>query len=183
MVAIVATYSMVALAASDRVAGELTVTGNANTGDAPVVTVNGEEARSGRTIFSSSVITTSANANAIINLGKTGIIELAPNTSFTVTFDDKTVSGELSTGRISILGAPNSVSVKTSTGRVVTLATGQSVNSAGQQTTDDDAHGGVAWWIWAVIFGGAAAGLLIAAIDSNNRVALGGTTTTISPVR
>jgi len=177
-----AMYSGVLLAASDRASGELTITGNANNGDAPLVAVNGEEVRSGRTIFSSSIITTSANANAIINLGKTGIIELVPNTTFTITFDDKTVNGELGTGGITILSALNSVNVKVSTGRIVQLATGQSVNSAGKKD-DDDAHGGAAWWVWAVIFGGAAAGILIAAIDADNRVALGGTTVTVSPVR
>ncbi len=182
MIAVFATYSMVALAASDRIAGELTITGNANNGDAASVTVNGEAARSGRTIFSSSIIATSANSGAVINLGKIGVVELAPNTTFTVTFDDKAISGDLTSGKITVLGASAIVNVKTNGGHVK-LSTGQSVNAAGKADDDDDAHGGAAWWVWAVIFGGAAAGILIAAIDADNRVALGGTATTISPVR
>jgi hypothetical protein len=182
MIAVLATYSMVALAASDRIAGELTVTGNANNGDAPSVTVNGEAARSGRTIFSSSIIATSANSGAVINLGKIGVVELAPNTTFTVNFDDKAISGDLTSGKITVLGTSAIVNVKTNGGQVK-LSTGQSVNAAGKADDDDDAHGGAAWWVWAVIFGGAAAGILIAAIDADNRVALGGTATTISPVR
>jgi hypothetical protein len=184
MVALFATYSMVALAGSDRMAGELTVTGNGMNGDAPSVTVNGEAARSGRSIFSSSVIATPSNAGAVVNLGKNGIIELAPNTTLTVSFDDKSVSGDLTAGKITVLGTSTGVNVKTSTGQMVKLSAGESVNAAGKKDDDDDAHaGGAAWWVWAVIFGGAAAGILIAAVNADNRVALGGTATTISPVR
>ena len=184
MVALLATYSMVALAASDRMAGELTVTGNGMNGDVPSVTVNGEAARSGRSIFTSSVIATPSNAGAVINLGKNGIIELAPNTTLTVSFDDRSVSGDLTAGKITVLGTSTGVNVKTSTGQMVKLSAGESVNAAGKKDDDDDDHaGGAAWWVWAVIFGGAAAGILIAAVNADNRVALGGTATTISPVR
>jgi len=183
MVAIFATYSMVALAGSDRIAGELTVTGNGMNGDSPSVTVNGEASRSGRSIFSSSVIATPTNAGAVINLGKNGIIELAPNTTFTVSFDDKSVSGDLAAGKITVVGTSSSVNVKTSTGQMVKLTAGESVNAAGKKDDDDDHDGGAAWWIWAIIFGGAAAGILIGAFNGDNRAALGGTATTISPVR
>jgi len=184
MVAILATYSMVALAGSDRRAGELTVTGNGINGDAPSVTVNGEAARSGRSIFTSSVIATPANASAVINLGKNGIIELAPNTTFTVSFDDKSVSGDLTSGKLTVLGTSSSVNVKTNTG-MVNLGSGASVNANGKKDDDDDANGGggAAWWVWALVFGGAAAGILIAAVNADNKVSLGGTATTISPVR
>jgi hypothetical protein len=183
MVAVFATYSMVALA-GDRMAGELTVTGNGINGDAPSVTVNGEAARSGRSIFSSNVIATPSNAGAVINLGKNGMIELSPNSTFTVSFDDKSVSGELTSGKLTVLGTSSSVNVKTSNGQMVKLTAGESVNAAGKKDDDDDNHaGGAAWWVWAVIFGGAAAGILIAAVNADNRVSLGGTATTISPVR
>jgi len=184
MVAILATYSMVALAGSDRRAGELTVTGNGINGDAPSVTVNGEAARSGRSIFTSSVIATPANASAVINLGKNGIIELAPNTTFTVSFDDKSVSGDLTSGKLTVVGTSSSVNVKTNTG-MVNLGSGASVNANGKKDDDDDANGGggAAWWVWALVFGGAAAGILIAAVNADNKVSLGGTATTISPVR
>ena len=184
MVAMFATYSMVALAGSDRMAGELTVTGNGINGDTPSVTVNGQAARSGRSIFSSNVIATPSNAGAVINLGKNGIIELAPNTTFYVNFDEKSVGGDLTSGKLTVLGTSASVNVKTLTGQIVNLTAGQSVNAAGKKDDDDDARaGGAAWWIWAVIFGGAAAGILIAAVNADNRVDLGGTATTISPTR
>jgi len=174
---------MVALAGSNRMAGELTVTGNGISGDAPSVTVNGESARSGRSIFTSSVIATPENASAVINLGKNGIIELAPNTTFTVSFDESSVSGDLSSGKITVLGASSGVNVKTNTG-ITKLNAGESVNASGKRDDDDDDnHGGAAWWVWAVIFGGAAAGILIAAVNADNRVSLGGSASTISPVR
>jgi hypothetical protein len=182
MVAVFATYSMLALASTGPLAGELTVTGNA--GDGQSVTVNGEAAKSGRSVFSSSIISTPASSGALLNLGRSGIIELAPNTTFAVSFDDSSVSGDLTTGKITVVGSPAGVSVKTTSGDVVKLNAGESVTAAGKKDDDDDDHvGGTAWWVWAVVFGGAAAGILIAAVNADNRVAIGGTATTVSPVR
>jgi len=185
MVAVYTTYSMVALAGTGRIAGELTVSGNGMNGETPSVTVNGETAKSGRSIFSSSIIATPENASAVINLGKNGVIELAPNTTFAVSFDGKSVSGDLTTGKLTVLGSSSGVNVKTVTGQVIKVAAGESVNAAGkaQDDDDDDDDGGAAWWVWALVFGGAAAGVLIAAVNADNRVSLGGTATTISPVR
>jgi len=186
MVAVYTTYSMVALAGTGRIAGELTVSGNGMNGETPSVTVNGETAKSGRSIFSSSIIATPENASAVINLGKNGVIELAPNTTFAVSFDEKSVSGDLTTGKLTVLGSSSGVNVKTVTGQVIKVAAGESVNAAGKaqdDDDDDDDDGGAAWWVWALVFGGAAAGVLIAAVNADNRVSLGGTATTISPVR
>ena len=55
-VALLATYSMVALAGPGKAAGELTVSGKNANGEAPFVLVNGETARSGRSVFSGSTI-------------------------------------------------------------------------------------------------------------------------------
>jgi len=102
MVAMTATYSMVALASDGKSAGEILITGNDN---AATVTVNGEVAKSGRSIFSSSTISTPADAGAIINLGKAGKLELARNTTFAVSFDDSSINGSLSSGRVTVLTA------------------------------------------------------------------------------
>jgi hypothetical protein len=175
---------MVALAGSDRIAGELTITGSGLNGDTATVTVNGEAARSGRSIFSSSIIATPSNAGAVINLGKSGIIELAPNTTFTISFDDKSISGDLSSGKLTVLGASSDVSVKTANGQVVKASVGDSVNASGKKDDDPAAGGGSpAWWLWAIVFGGAAAGILIAATTADNRVNISGTATTVSPSR
>lgn len=182
MVAVFATYSMIALAGTDRIAGELTVTGDLSNGES--VTVNGESASSGRSIFSSSVIATPPSSGAVINLGKGRTLELAPNTNFTVTFDDKSVSGDLSSGKLTLLGSASSIDIKTLTGKVVKLNAGESVTASGKaQDDDDDDDGGAAWWAWAAVFGGAAALILIAAVNADNRADLGGTATTVSPNR
>ena len=183
-VAILVTYSMVALAGTDKIAGELLVTGKNINGQTPVVLVNGEAAQSGRSIFSSNTITTPDNASAVINLGKIGKIELAPNTTFTLSFSDKGISGSLSAGRVTVLGASDTVAIKTVDGKSVNLKVGESATALGsKKDDDDDKDGGSAWWIWAAIFGGAIAGIVIAATSDNNRVALGGGTTVVSPIR
>jgi hypothetical protein len=180
MVAILATYSMVALASPAASVGELTI--SASGSDTPNVTVNGETAKSGRSIFSSSVISTPENATAVINLGKAGSIELAPNSTFTVSFDSSSVSGDLTAGTITVLGASSPVNVKTVGGQMAKLNAGESVSAAGAKQTNNNS-GGAAWWLWAVVFGGAAAGILIATTQGNNDIQLGGNAVTISPTR
>lgn len=174
MVAILATYSMVALASDAKAAGELIVNGN------DVVTVNGEAAKSGRTIFTSSIISTPENTGATLNLGKAGQIEVAPNTSLTISFDSNTVNVSLSSGKITNMRSAQAVNV-TSGGKVQAITAGESVNTAKAKDDDDD-KGGPAWWIWAAVFGGAVAGIVFAATRNNNS-SLGGGTTVVSPNR
>ena len=180
-VAIFATYSMVALAASDRIVGELSISGKNVQGENPTVTVNGENAQNGRSIFSSSTIATSPNASAIISVAKVGKIELAPDTTIAVSFDENGFNGELITGKITALGVSENVSVKTPDGKTIKLSAGESA-VAGQTQTNTNSGGGA--WIWyALIFGGAAAAVLIAATTDNNRTAVGGNTVIVSPLR
>lgn len=185
MVAIIATYSMVALANSEKVAGEISVLGKNINGEIPFVKVNGEAAQSGRSIFSSSTIVTPDNANAVINLGKIGKIELASNTTLALSFDENNISGELLAGQISVLNAANSVNVKMLNGATLKLNAGDTVAATTGKTQDDDGTGGGghAWLIWVLVLGGAAAGIIIAATTDNNRTALGGNTTVVSPTR
>ncbi len=197
MVTIYAAYSMVTLASTERIAGELLISGKNSS-----VKVNGETAQSGRSIFSASTITTPENATAIINLGKIGKIELAPNTTLNISFTEKGISGDLLKGEVTVLGATEAVTVKTSEGKTVKLNAGQSIKSGAPFDDDqrdsngncvdtdkdgklecDDDEVGMAWWIWAAIFGGAIAGVVIAATSDNNRIALGGGTTVVSPSR
>ena len=181
-VAILVTYSMVALAAPGKVAGELTVSGKNVNGESPFVLVNGETARSGRSVFSGSTITTPETSSAVMNLGKIGKIELAPATSLTLTFDDKGIFGDLTSGKVTVLGASENVAIKTINGKTVHLAAGQSVSAAGQAQTDDDDDDNGAWWIWAAVFGGAAVVILWTAL-SDQDIELGDTGTVISPTR
>lgn len=181
MVALVTTCSMVALAVDGKASGEIVVTGN-STSETAVVTVNGEPVKSGRTIFSSSTITTPEGTGAIINLGKAGRIELAPNTTFALSFDDAAINGSLSTGSITVLNAVRSVGVKTMSGEVVQLNAGEtaSANSAATAAAAAANSGGSKWWVFALIFGGAVAGIVLATSD-NNENRFGGGVGTVSP--
>jgi phage baseplate assembly protein gpV len=112
-VAVLTVYSMVTLAASPaNVSGELTVTGT--------VTVNGQNAISGTTVFSDSVITTGDNSSATVSLGKLGRVELLPNSSLKLSFNELGLSGMLTAGRVrvaSISGA--SAVISTSDGSAI----------------------------------------------------------------
>ena len=184
VVATIATYSMVTLASSEKVVGELFISGKNLSGETAFVKVNGEAAQNGRAVFSSSTIVTPNNAGAVINLGKIGKIELAPATTLDLTFNENGISGDLLAGRVTVLNASDKVSIKTLDG-VVSLSVGESAATTGKAQDDDDdvSDGGSAWVVWAIVLGGAAAGIIIAATSDNNRIALGGGTTVISPTR
>lgn len=176
MVAIYATYSMTALAGADKIVGELTVSGKATES----VKVNGEIAQSGRAIFSNSTIATSESANAVINVGKSGKIELAPNTVISLSFDEKGLTGNLVSGKVTALSADN-VNIKMPNGNLTKLNLGESTTAG--QTKDDPSSGGSNWWIYALVLGGAIAGIAIAATSDNNDIQLGGGSTVVSPTR
>ncbi len=181
-VAITASYSTVALA-SDKIIGELSISGKSVQGENPAVTVNGESAQNGRSIFSSSTIVTSPHASAIINIAKIGKVELAPDTTIAISFNEKGITGDLVTGKITALGVSEDVSIKTPDGKTVKLNAGESAVAGQTQTQTQTNNGGGAWVWYALIFGGAAAAILIAATTDNNRTALGGNSTIVSPLR
>lgn len=178
VVAIYATYSMVVLAASDKTVGELSVAGKNST-----VTINGETAQSGRSIFSTSTIVTPEATSATVNVAKVGQVEIAPNTTLTLSFDENSINGSLIDGKVTVLNASSNVNFTTPDGKTVKLNAGESATAGKAQDDDDDNTGGSGWLVWALIFGGAAAGIVIAATTDNNRVALGGGSTVISPSR
>jgi hypothetical protein len=185
VVATIATYSMVALAGSNKIAGELSVSGKIINGETPFVKVNGEAAQSGRSIFSSSTIATPENASATISIGKVGNIELAPNTTLALSFDEKGINGDLLAGRVTVLNSSDTVNIKTIDGTVAELSAGNSAVAIGKVQDDDDSDndGGSAVLIWAVILGGAAVGIIIASTTDNNRIAVGGNSLVVSPTR
>jgi hypothetical protein len=181
MVAIYATYSMVVLASPDKIVGELTVAGKSVNGEIPLVTVNGEAVRSGRSIFSSSTIATTENSGAVVNVGKSGKIELAPNTVVTLSFNEKGLSGDLASGAVTALSADN-VSVKLPNGEVLKLKAGETATTGQQtQTQTQTSSGGAAWWVYALILGGAVAGIALAATSDSNDLEVGGGSIVVSP--
>ncbi|CAN5858025.1 hypothetical protein BH24ACI1_BH24ACI1_02080 [soil metagenome] len=185
VVATIATYSMVALAGSERVAGELSVSGKIVNGETPFVKVNGEAAQSGRSIFSSSTIATPENASATVNIGRVGKIELAPNTTLALSFDERGINGDLLAGRVTVLNSSDTVNIKMLDGTITKLNVGNSAVATGKIQDDDDSDndGGGAVLIWAVILGGAAVGIILATTTDNNRIAVGGNTIVVSPIR
>ncbi|MGQ0541428.1 MAG: hypothetical protein ACT4O9_06210 [Blastocatellia bacterium] len=184
-VAVLAAYSMVTLANSAKIVGDLTVIGN---GEATYVLVNGESAKTGRSIFSSSTITTPESSSAIISLGKLGKLELSPNTTILLSFNEKGISGDLKSGKVAVLGSSDPVSITNAAGKQLMLSAGQSLTAAGRaqdddDDDDDDDDGGAAWIIWAAVFGGALAGIVYATVSDNNNTALGGGVGVVSPSR
>lgn len=184
-IATILTYSMVTLASSEKIAGEILVTGKNADGQSPFVKINGEAAQSGRSVFTSSTIVTPENAGAVISLGKAGKIELAPNTTLGLSFSEKGISGDLTAGRVTVLNSTGSVVINTAAGKSVTLNAGESASATNAQKDDTtDNHGGSAGLVWALILGGAAVGIIFAATRGNdNTTTLGGGATVISPTR
>jgi hypothetical protein len=95
--AIFCVSSMVALAGTKEATGEITITGQ--------VSINGQTAVSHSTIVSGSTIVTSADSSAIINLGKSGRIEILDKSSLTLKFTENSITGMLSSGNIRVANA------------------------------------------------------------------------------
>lgn len=178
IVAVYATYSMVALAGGGKLTGELSVSGKSAS-----VSVNGQEARSGRTLVSSSTIATPESTTAVIDLGKLGTLELGPNTTASITFNDSGISGNLLSGKVTVLGASDLVKITTAEHGTVALGAGESVGAKSQDDDDDDDDGGAAWLPFALIFGGAAAAIAIGVALADNETNFGGNGTVVSPTR
>ncbi|HEX8188283.1 MAG TPA: hypothetical protein VF586_08030 [Pyrinomonadaceae bacterium] len=114
--AILCTYSMVALAAPQQgqtgPTGDLSVVGE--------VSVNGTNAISGATVFSDSTITTAQNSSAVVSLGKLGRVEVLPNSSLKLSFNETGVSGMLDSGRVRVSSSSGvSATVTTKDGAAV----------------------------------------------------------------
>ena len=175
MSALLAICSIAAFAANDKVSGEIVISG----ANESTVTVNGEAVKSGRTVFSDSVITTPANTSAVVSVKNVGKIKVGPSTSMKVNFGEKGITGSIEAGRVTVLNAKDTVEITAPNGKVARLVEGASVVT--KQDDDDDDDDGTSWLLWFIVFGGAAAAVAIAAASNNNRVDLGGGTTVVSP--
>lgn len=167
LLAIFSAYSMVTLATSTKPVGELIVTGSKS--DA-AVTVNGEPAVSGRTVFAASTITTPDGVSAVLNMGKAGKIELSPNTTFVIDGDGDIVSGSLTSGNLTVLNSPQGVGVKTLSGETVTLNAGETANasSANASKRAKPGPGGLDWAYWGIIIGGAIVAVVVIATTTGD---------------
>jgi hypothetical protein len=114
--AILCTYSMVGIAAPQQgqtgPTGDLSVVGE--------VSVNGTSAISGATVFSDSTVTTAQNSSAVVSLGKLGRVEVLPNSSLKLSFNETGVTGMLSQGRVRVSSSSGvSATVTTKDGAAV----------------------------------------------------------------
>jgi hypothetical protein len=66
------------------------------------VTINGQSAVTGRSVFSPSTIVTSTNGNASIGIPMVGIIVLKPNSTINLSFNNSSISGDGLAGCITI---------------------------------------------------------------------------------
>ncbi len=124
------TITVWAKTGNSNLAGELIISGYSQNNSEPSVLLDGENALSGRTVFSGSVITTSDNAAATVKLGKLGYLTLSPNSVLSLNFDDNSISGTLSAGDVQVFSNEN---VKVNIER-----TGNAAVPGKAQTDDDD---------------------------------------------
>ena len=105
-------YSMIALAGQGQKAGDLSVVGD--------VSVNGTSAISGATVFSDSTVTTAKGSSAVVSLGKLGRVEVLPESSLKLSFNDSGVSVMLDAGRVRLsTSSGTSANVTTKDGNAV----------------------------------------------------------------
>jgi hypothetical protein len=97
-----------------KIVGELTVLGGANSGEASFVTINGESAQNGRSVISPAEIAVPSQTSAKIIIGKTGRVEFGPNSRMNLTFDENRVAGIFTEGLVTIAVSPRtSLSIQT----------------------------------------------------------------------
>ena len=133
------TSSMIALAGTENksLMGEITVSGSKANGTAPFVLLNGENAFTGRTFFSNGTIITPGDVTSTVKLGKLGYIIMNPNTTLSLSFDEKTISGTVSAGSVKVFNAEGvDVKIQNADGSGVAV-------EAMNQKKDDADKGGI----------------------------------------
>lgn len=178
---VLSAYSMVTQAIPARVVGALTVSQTVFDGTEPRVTVNGESARSGRSVFSSSVISTSGNAVASLYFGRLGSLEISPNSEVILSFDSDGITGRISKGRVNVLAAGGPIRLGNGSEGPTLLTSGESLVSDSSMQDDDDADlkkKSVPSWVWAVLIGGVIAGVAAGASGGS-----GGSPRPVSPIQ
>lgn len=129
------TSSMIALAGTESksLMGEISVSASRGNSSSPFVLLNGENAFTGRTFFSNGTITTPADVTSTIKLGKLGYITMDPNTTLSLSFDEKTISGTVSNGDVKVFNAEG-VDVKIQNANSTNVA----VEPMNKKQDDDD---------------------------------------------
>jgi hypothetical protein len=201
--AVLSVYSMFVLATpgyAAPLAGELSAFG--------AVTVNGQKAASGTTVFSDSMIITATDANAMVNLGKLGRVEVLPGSTFKLSFSETSLNGQLEAGQVRVStnagvaaniatadglvkaeeGRASVFTVDMSAGKLSVTALSGAVTTNGKMVApqSDDDDGGLSGGALAALVlaaGGAIAAIIIAGRSSNNDLNFGGTVVVVSPTK
>lgn len=179
IVALFLTTSMIALAAPGKaLSGEIIVSGTDSITGSTVM-LNGEPAVSGRTFFTSAVISTPENRTATVNLGKLGRVSLSPSSTLSLSLAENAINGELSAGQMQVYGKDGvAVNIKTPDNRVTnkvgqpsnfavdlrsgsTVATGEAELEKGESAKADMSDKEKAWWVIGII---AAATIIIVVV-------------------
>lgn len=202
--AVLFSSSIFVLAGTKSMAAEIVVAGlNGNTEKVSVL-LNGEPVLSGRTFYSTGVVSTTETGTATINLGKLGRVMVLPGSKLNLNFAENNISGELIEGKIEVFNTEGvSVNIK-SLNDVVTndaaqvgsmavdvrsgatqafASSGKAfVNNAPaqQKDDDDDDDDGGAFWL-PIIFAGAVGTAVVLVIMNNNED--DGDLSPVSPVR
>lgn len=158
--------SMIALAGTESksLMGEITVSGQNTGGSAPSVLLNGESVFTGRTFFSNGTITTPDAVTSTVKLGKLGYVSLAPNTTLTLSFDEKTISGTLSAGDAKVFNAEG---VNVNIANLNSETSVAPVNKA-QDDDDDGFFGGSAVGPVLVFAGVVAAAVILVVVNDDD---------------
>lgn len=109
---------------SARLAGEINVRGT--------VTLNGANAVSGATVLDAGMIKTANNGSAMINLGKSGQIEISPDSDFILKIDNNSIGGNLRSGH-AVFSVPVGVKINVATPEGMAMSEG---NEASVVTVD-----------------------------------------------
>lgn len=117
-IAVWSAFSMTAIAAPTDVMGEITVNGQ--------VTVNGQSLISNSTLASGGTIVTGANSSAVVNLGKTGRVEILSDSSVTLKFTDNSIVGMLMAGKVRVSNTAGVAATVTTRNSTVIADAGQS---------------------------------------------------------
>lgn len=123
-----------AAAATPARSGKLTTRGS------NPISVNGNRTLPGTTVLSGSQIQTPANVGASVQLGRLGVVRLAPETSLTLKFDDASVDVVLESGYATLTtGAGVRGSLTTPDGKTehTNSATGSTVSGQTDQEEED----------------------------------------------
>ena len=157
----------------------------AGTGGAPVVgrltaygeggiSVNGNQASTGTTIFSGAQLQTSAKSGATISLPSMAEIEISPNTNLSLTFDRSQVSVHVISGSAVLstsAGVKGELTTPDGKTAVTDPATASTVGgTAPQNRTDNPCRiGGIPCALfWVMVGGGTAVALYFALRDNDN---------------